>query len=134
MTWETYTLDDLYQALGNGITANDTTKDVDKDGSDLGVAGDEIKGALDGLRSGTTADIQKVGGLTTVELDNVHGGHGKTGTVDEAANVTVELDEVQVGLGSLDLVGVLLGGVAPLENLLLPELGVVVEVELGIHT
>lgn len=129
----THALDNLNKTLGDGVATNDTTEDVDEDGSDLGVAGDEIKGLLNGLRGGSTSDVQEVGGFASVELDNVHGGHGKTGTVDKASNVTSKLDEVQVGLGSLDLVGVLLSGVAPFENGLLPELCVVVKVELGVH-
>lgn len=121
------------EALSDGVAADDTTEDVDEDGGDLGVGGDEVESALDGLGGGSATDVEEVGGRTAVELDNVHGGHGKTGTVDEAANVTVKLDEVEAGLGGLDLVGVLLGGVAPLEDLLLSEVGVVVEAELGVH-
>lgn len=130
---EVHGLHDLDETSGNGVATDDTTEDVDENGSDLGIASNELEGTSDGGRSGTTTDVEEVGGLATVELDNVHGGHGKTGTVDETANVTVELDEVQAGLGSLDLVSVLLGGVAPFEDLLLSEVGVVVEVELGVH-
>lgn len=126
-------LDGADQASGDGVTADDTTKDVDEDGADLGVAGDELKGLSDGGGSGTTTDVEEVGGLAAVELDDVHGGHGKTGAVDEAANVTVQLDEVEVGLGGTDLIGVLLGGVAPLEDLLLAVVGVVIEAKLGVH-
>lgn len=130
---EVQALDSLDQASGDGITSHDTAKDVDKDGSDLGVAGDELESLLNGGRSGTTTNVEEVGGLTTVQLDNVHGGHGKTGTVDEAADITIELDEVKVGLGSADLIRVLLAGVAPLKHLLLSEIGIVVETELGVH-
>jgi hypothetical protein len=121
------------QTLGDGVTADDTTEDVDEDGSDLGVAGDEVERLPDGLGGGTATDVQEVGGRTAVQLDDVHGGHGKTGTVDEAANVTVKLDEVEANLGGLDLVSVLLGDVPPFEDLLLAEIGVVVEPELGVH-
>ena len=124
---------DADEALGDGVAADDAAEDVDEDGGDLGVGGDEVEGALDGLGGGSATDVEEVGGCATVELDNVHGGHGETGTVDEAADVTVKLDEVEAGLGGLDLIGVLLGGVAPLKDLLLSELGVVVEAELGVH-
>ena len=68
------------------------------------------KAWLDSLGGSTAANIEEVSGRTTVELDDVHGGHGETGTVDnmlnreisinqgrltEAANVSVELDEVE---------------------------------------
>jgi hypothetical protein len=130
---EVHGLGDGDQALGDVVAADDTAEDVDEDGGDLGVGGDEVEGALDGLGGGSTADVEEVSGRAAVELDDVHGGHGETGAVDEASNVTVELDEVQALLGSLDLIRILLGNVAPLEDLLLSELGVVVEAKLGVH-
>jgi hypothetical protein len=130
---EVHLLDDLDQTLGNSVAADDTTEDVDEDGSDLGVGGDQVESLANGLRGGTASNVEEVGGGAAVQLDDVHGGHGKTGTVDEAADITVKLDEVEANLGSLDLIGVLLGDVPPLENLLLAEVGVVVEAELGVH-
>lgn len=35
-------------------------------------------------------------------VEDIHRGHGETGTVDEASDGTVELDEVESELGSLD--------------------------------
>ena len=131
---QAHVVDNVDQTLGDSVTANNTTEDVNEDSGDLGVAGDELESALDGSGGSTTTDIQEVSGATAVQLDDVHGSHGKTGTVDQAANVTVQLDEVQAVLSSLDLIGILLGVVAPREDLLLTELGVVVEAELGVHS
>jgi hypothetical protein len=130
---EVHLLNDLDQTLGDGVASDDTTEDVDKDGSDLGVAGDEVKGLANSLGCGTASNVQEVSGRTTVQFDDVHGGHGKTGSVDEAANVSVKLDEVEADLGSLDLIRVLLGEIPPLKDLLLAEVGVVVEAKLGVH-
>lgn len=69
-----------------------------------------------------------------MEVEDVHGSHGKTGTVNETANVTVKLDKVETVLGSLDFLSILLGGVSELEDILLSEIGVVVETKLGVHT
>jgi hypothetical protein len=79
---EVHLLHNVDETLGDGITADDTTEDVDEDSGDLGVAGDQLEGALDGLGGGTTADVEEVSGRTAVQLDDVHGGHGETGTVD----------------------------------------------------
>lgn len=79
---EVHLVHDVDETLGDGVAADDTTEDVDEDRGDLGVAGDQLEGALDGLGSGTTADVEEVGGGSTVQLDDVHGGHGETGTVD----------------------------------------------------
>lgn len=130
---QTHVLDNVDETLGDGVAADDTTEDVDEDSRDLGVAGDELESGLDSSGGSTTADVEEVSGATAVQLDDVHGGHGETSTVDQAANVTVKLDEVQTVLGSLDLIHILLGGIAPREDLLLAELGVLVEAELGVH-
>lgn len=131
---EVHALNNLDETLGNSVAADDATEDVDEDSSDLGVRGDEVEGLADSLRCGTATNIEEVGGRTTVQLDDVHGGHGKTGTVDKAANITIELDEVEANLGGLDLISILLGDVPPLEDLLLTEVRVVVEAELGVHS
>lgn len=130
---EVQSLDSVDETSSNVITSDDTAEDVDEDGRDLGVAGDELKRLFNGSRSSTTTDIQEVGGLTTVQLDDIHSSHGETSTVDETADVTVELDEVEARLGSTNLVSILLSGITPLKDLLLSEIGVVVETELGIH-
>ena len=121
------------QALGDGIATHNTTEDVNKDSSDLGVRGDELESLLDGLRGGTSTNVQEVSRVTTVELDDVHGSHGETGTVDKATNVTIELDEVETGRSCLDLIRVFLRNVPPFKHLLLTEVCVIVKVQLGIH-
>lgn len=79
---QTHLINDVDQTLGDGVTSDDTTEDVDKDGRHLGVAGDQLEGALDGGGGGTTTDVKEVGGTAAVQLDDVHGSHGKTGAVD----------------------------------------------------
>lgn len=130
---EVQRLDRVDETVGDGVAADDTTENVDKDGGNLGVAGDELEGLPNGRGGSTTTDVKEVGGLATVQLDDVHGSHGETGTVDKAANVTIELDEVEAGLGGANLIGILLGGVAELEDVGLPEISVVIEAELGVH-
>ena len=130
---QTHLLHNVDQTLGNSVTTDDTTEDVDKDGRDLRVAGDQLESALDSGGGSTTTDVKEVSGVTTVQLDDIHGSHGETSTVDQATNVTVQLDEVQTVLSGLDLIGILLGVIAPREDLLLTELGVLVEAELGVH-
>jgi len=92
---ETHLLDNVDQTLSDGVTADNTTEDVDENGRHLGVAGNQLESGLDSSGGSTTANVKEVGRVTTVELDDVHGGHGETSTVDQASNVTVKLDEVQ---------------------------------------
>ena len=130
---EVHALNNLDKTLGNSVATDDTTKDVNEDSSDLGVGSDEVESLANSLGCGTASNVEEVSGRTAVQLDDVHGGHGKTGTVDKAANITIELDEVEANLSGLDLIRVLLGDIPPLENLLLAEVGVVIEAELGVH-
>lgn len=72
--------------------------DVDKDRLDLLLGQQQFESLLDGLGGRTTSDVQKVGRVTPVELEDVHRGHGKTGPVDETSDVTVQLDKVEAVL------------------------------------
>jgi hypothetical protein len=42
-------------------------------------------------RRGAAADIEEVGRLAAVQLDDVHGRHRQAGAVDHAADVAVQL-------------------------------------------
>ena len=79
------------------------------------------------------ADVEEVGRLRAVELDDVHRRHRQAGAVDHAADLAVELDVVEVELRGLDLERVLLVEVAHLDDVLVAEEGVVVEVHLGVE-
>lgn len=99
----------------------------------MGVRCDDFESGLDSFGSGATTNVQEVGRATAVELDNVHGSHGKTSTVDKTTNGTVETNVVEVVLGSLDFTRVLLSGVTEGKGVLLSELGIVIKVELSVH-
>ena len=68
-----------------------------------------------------------------MELDDVHGGHGEAGAVDEACDVAVEADVVQAELAGGDFARVFLRGVTHGDDVLLAVEGVVVEIELGVE-
>ena len=59
-------------------------------------AEDDVQRVDDLLGVRAAADVQEVGGLAAVVLDQVHGGHGQAGAVDQAADVALELDEAEV--------------------------------------
>jgi hypothetical protein len=120
-------------ALGDDVDAGHAPEDVDEDRLDIRVLGDnserrdDASGVVDG------GDVEEVGGLAAGELDSVHGGHGKSGAVDNAADAAVELDVVgDAGFLRPNLQRVLLVDVAELCEVLVAVEGVVVEVELGV--
>ena len=74
----------------DNFTVDDAAKDVDQDGLDARVGGDDAEGLVDALLLDSATQIEEVGRLATLQLDNVHGGHGQAGTVDETTNLTIK--------------------------------------------
>ena len=79
------------------------------------------------------SNVKEVGGVAAVEREDVHCGHGETRAINQAANRTVKLDEIEIRLLGLNFRRLLLCDVAQGEDVLLTEFRVVVEPELGIH-
>ena len=77
--------------------------------------------------------IEEVGGLTTFELDDVHGSHSETSTVDETSDITIHADVVEAKLLSFNFTGISFGIIAHGKDILLAVCSVVVEVDLGIE-
>ena len=53
-----------------------------------------------GFGVGLAADLQEIRRPAAVMADHVHGGHGEAGAVGEHADIAVELDELEAGLGA----------------------------------
>ena len=84
-------------------------------------------------RIGRAADVEEVGRHAAVQLDDVHGGHRETGTVDHAADIAVELDVVQIRLGGFNFGRIFFGEIAHPSNVRMADECVVVEIQLGIE-
>ena len=122
-----------HDAFGDHVAAHDSAEDVDQDAFDVGVREDQLESLGHALARGAAADVEKVGRLAAVELDDVHGGHGEPGAVHHAPDVAVELDVVEVVARRLELGRVFLVLVAQLFDVLVAEQRVVVEVHLGVE-
>jgi hypothetical protein len=126
----------LDDAVGDGVALHDAAEDVDQDGLHLRVRTQDLEGSLHLLHVGASAHVQEVGRLAALQLDDVHRGHGEAGSVDHAADVAVQRHVVEAGRDGLVLVRVhVLGGervLLEVEQLLLSELGVVVDADLGV--
>ncbi|KAF1773441.1 hypothetical protein GQ600_1002 [Phytophthora cactorum] len=114
------------------IAAHDAAENVDQDRLDLVIAVQDLEGLLHLLLGGASAHIQEVSGRAAVQRDDVHRGHGQTGSVHQTADVAVQANVVEVVGAGLHLTRVLLGLVALGEDFLVTEGGVVVVVELGV--
>ncbi len=120
-------------ALGDDVAAHDPAEDVDEDAFDRRVAEDDLERRGYLFLVGAAADVEEVGGLGAIQLDDVHRRHGETGAVDHAADISVELDVGEVVFRRLDLGGDFLGEVAKLLDVRMAEFGIVVEADLGIQ-
>ena len=79
------------------------------------------------------ADIEKIGRLGAIELDDVHRRHGKPGAIDHAADRAVERDIIEIVLRRFDLLRVFLAHVAQGGDIGMTEERVVVEADLGVE-
>ena len=131
---ETDLLDGVDDTLSDHVAPDDTTEDVDEDALDLWVAADDEEALSNGGLAGTTTKVEEVSWFTTGKLDNIAGGHSETGTVNEASDITIELDVVKAVLLSPKFHWVDLGKVSVGEDLFLPVVGGVVEVELAVDS
>ncbi len=95
----------LHDPVRHVVTAGDAPEDVEEDRLHVRIGGDDLERRDHLLRIGRASDVQEVGGLPPVVLDQIHRGHGQTGPVHTAANVAVQLHEGKPRLPSLGLGG-----------------------------
>ena len=81
LIWATHTLQNLNYGVSSTLWAC----------TYIGIWGNESEGLRDLAGSGATPDVQEVSGLPTVQLNDVHSGHGQTRTIHwnaQTASVT----------------------------------------------
>src|SRR5690606_27694626 len=120
-------------ALGNHVATDDTAEDVDQNGLYVAVGQDGLERCGNAFLGCPAAHVEEVGRLATVQVDDVHGTHGQTGTVDHAADVAVQSHVVQLELGSVGFTRIVLGRVMHGAQLGLAVQGVAVDVDLGVQ-
>lgn len=128
----------LLDSFGDGLAAQDSSEDIDEDTLDIRVLREDLESNFTLVDRGTTTDIKEVGGFFSVELNSIHGSHGKSSTIDEAPNVSIESNVGKSVLGGLFFVWVNVFRskrvLSHLEQLLLSELGIVINVQFSIDT
>src|SRR6478736_6367934 len=122
----------LDDAVGDRVACGDAAEHVHEHALDLRVVQDDVQPCGHHLRGGAAADVEEVGRLDPAVLlagvgDHVEGGHHQARAVADDADLTVELDVVEVVLLGLELERV--GGVAVLE----PHVFGMAEVGVGIQ-
>src|SRR5262245_49154204 len=69
-------------AFGDDVATHDAAEDVDQNAFHIRTTQDDLEGFGNLLLRCAAADIEEVGRFLTIELDDVHGCHGKAGAVD----------------------------------------------------
>ena len=96
------------------------------------VGQDQLECRRNLLRGCTATNIEKVCRLTAVQLDQIHGRHGKTRAVHHAGNIAVEGNVVEVMLRSFAFRLVFLRLVTQFRDFLLPEQGAAIDVDFAV--
>ena len=84
-------------------------------------------------RNHAPSNVKEVSGLSTVKAKHVHRSHSEPCTVDESANISIKLDEVQVIFLCFNFGRLLLRDVTKGVDILLTEGSIVIEAEFSIH-
>ena len=117
---------------GEVVASEDSTEDVHKDSFDLGVVVEELEGLGQCIALCAATDIKEVSRLTTVELDDIHGGHGETSAVDEAADVTSDVNIIKIKALGVLLTSVILSFIFDGCEVLLAEESVRIDGDLAV--
>src|SRR5205807_374904 len=119
--------------MGNPLTTNNSTKDVDKDAFDVRVLEEDPKSRSHSLLGGATADVQKVCRFAACQLDHIHRRHGEARAVDHAADVAVQFHVVQLIFSRFDFEGVFFVEITHLLHIGMSEQAVDVERHLAVQ-
>src|SRR5215213_276817 len=90
-------------ALRHDVSPCDAAENIDENGAHARVGGHEAERFGDLIGARTAADVEKVGRLPTVKHHGVHGGHRQAGAINDAPDVTTELDKRDPGLARVEL-------------------------------
>ena len=99
----------------------------------LRVGKNQLEGRGHALGGRAAADVEEVGGLAALQLDQVHGRHRQACAVDHAGDVAIERDVVEIVLAGDALGRIFLVRIAQRGHLRLAEQRVGLDVELAIE-
>src|SRR5581483_5576458 len=89
-------------AGGDDVAIHDAAENIHQYSLHIRVAQYDAESGRDLFLARATADIKEVGRTAAEMLDDVHRGHRETGAIDQAGDVAIELDVIQVELTRLD--------------------------------
>ena len=118
---------------GDHVAAHDAAEDVDQDALHLRIGEEQAKRRRHLFLGGAAADVEEVGRLPAVELDDVHRRHRQARAVDHAADVAVQGDVVEADARAPACPALLLVGVAECGQVRVAEERVVVQVDLRVE-
>src|SRR5690606_10973734 len=97
--------------FGNEIAADNAPEYIDQHCLDVGVRQNDLERLADPFARGATTDIEEIGRLAAMQLDDVHCAHSQTSAVDHTPDVAIERHIVEVELRCMRFARIVLGGV-----------------------
>jgi len=82
------------ETKADDIASSDTSEDIHENRLNIGVLFHDLQGSVDLSVIGLATNIQEVSGHTVLRLDEIHGCHCQTSTVNHASDVSVESNVV----------------------------------------
>src|SRR6185436_5960606 len=114
------------------VAIHDAAENVDEDSFHVRIAQDDIECGCDLFFAGAATDVEEVRGAAAEMLDDVHGGHGEAGAVDETGDVAVELDVIETVFAGFNFEGCFFLEVAHGLNVGMTIESVIIETDFGI--
>ncbi|GIX62733.1 uncharacterized protein BcabD6B2_21680 [Babesia caballi] len=124
-------LGSLHERGGKLVALDDSPDNVHQQDLGVGVRGDNVERLIEHGARGVAADVEEVGGRSTVVRQQIQSGHGQPRPVDDARHIAAQRNVVQARLERPCLQLVFRRGHRS-EDLLLPKVRVVVDDELGV--
>src|SRR5690606_38055723 len=79
-------------AFGNDVAFHDAAENIDQDTFNSRIGENDLERSGHFFSGCAAAYVEEVCRERAVQFDDVHGRHGKAGTIDHAADIAVQLD------------------------------------------
>jgi len=126
----------LDDTLCQFVAFQNASENVDQQGFDFRMLVQNLESGSNLVHAGSSSDIQEIGGLASVLLNNVHSSHSQSRTIHHAANISIQGHIIKSGIYSNLLVRVdFFGSQTALlhgHQFGLPEFGVIVHIEFAV--
>src|SRR5690606_7674564 len=88
--------DCIDDTFSDQVATDNAAEDVDQYRLDLAVGDDQLERLGYAFLGGAATDIKEVRRFAAMQLDDVHGRHGQSRTVDHTGDIAVQCDVIEI--------------------------------------